>query len=141
MTNKTNESKKAEKSNETFFDDIDLNELIETTKLEILPKYDIIKEDDLTTSRKVIIESLPIKKFIEKIGKELWFMEISDNGIRYSLPCNSIALRRSLIALAIDKNTNDKTEIDFSKILGKSAFIKREQFTAKGFTQAPLKFY
>ena len=126
----------------SWLDTHDLNEVINTTNLDILPKYDIIIENDLITTRKVIIDSLPIRKFIEKANKDLDYITIIDNGIKYSLPFNSVALQRSFISLAIKESKATKQEeIDFSKILGKMYGLKREQFTAQGFTQSPLKFF
>ena len=145
----TTDKKESEKpieplENNNWLNSHDLNELIETTKLEILPKYDLIKPDDLITSRKVKILSLPVSKYIEKDGKKLnlTFITISDNDIAYSLPFNSIALQRSLLSLAIEKSKADiKENIDLSVVLNVLIGIKREQFTAKGFTQSPYKFY
>ena len=136
-------TEKTVKNTETsWLDTHDLNEVINTTNLEILPKYDIIAKDDLITTRKVVIDSLPIRKFIEKANKDLDYITIVDNGIKYSLPFNSIALQRSYIALAIkESNATKQSEIDFSKILGKTYGLKREKFTAHGYEQAPLKFY
>ena len=58
------------------------------------------------------------------------------------MPFNSKALQRSFVALAIKfSNATTKTEIDFATVLGKTVGIKREQFTAQGFTQSPLKFF
>ena len=124
--------------------DHDLTEILETSKLMILPKYDLIPENDLITSRRIRIVSLPETKQITKDGKDLVlnFITISDNDIKYSLPFNSIALQRSFIGLAIKfSNAKTKKDIDFSKVLNKLIGIKREQFTAKGFTQQPYKFY
>ena len=134
---------KTDKKDKTsWLDTHDLNEIINTTNLDILPKYEIISENDLITTRKVIIDSLPIRKFIEKANKDLDYITIIDNGIKYSLPFNSIALQRSYIALAIKESKATKqSEIDFSMILGKTYGLKREKFTAHGFEQAPLKFY
>lgn len=137
---------KTDKSNDTnsWIENHDLVELVETTNLNILPKYDMIPENDLTTSRKVVICELPKSATVEKDGQilDLNFITISDNNIKYSLPFNSKALQRSFIAMAIkeSKALNYK-DIDFSKIIGKMVGLKREQFTAKGFTQAPLKFF
>ena len=141
------DDKKAEKSikeNPNWLSQHNLNEIMETSKLDILPKYDIITENDLITSRKVVILSLPESKEIKKDDKvlNLTFITISDNDIAYSLPFNSIALQRSFITLAIQMSkAKSQKDIDFSKVLGKFVGIKREQFTAKGFTQSPLKFY
>jgi len=140
----TKETSNKVDTNETWLDSHDLNELIETTKLEILPKYDLIQEDDLLTSRKVIIESLPESKEIVKNGKtlNLTFITIRDNDIKYSLPFNSKALQRSLIQIAIKESKAIKqTDIDLSKVIGKFVGLKREQFEAKGFIQQPYKFY
>jgi len=142
--NMTKETSNKVDTNETWLDSHDLNELIETTKLEILPKYDLIQEDDLLTSRKVIIESLPESKEIVKNGKtlNLTFITIRDNDIKYSLPFNSKALQRSLIQIAIKESKAIKqTDIDLSKVIGKFVGLKREQFEAKGFIQQPYKFY
>ena len=131
-----------------MFKDIDIDELIETTKLEILPKYETIKPKDTTTERIVKIVSLPKAKFIEKkadgslLNKDLLFMTISDNSIVYSLSAESIALRRSLIALAMKLcNAEVKADIDMSVLIDKYAIIKRVEFTAKGFTQSPIQFF
>ena len=125
-----------------LFKDIDLAELLETTNMDILPKYNLISENDLTTIRKVKIEKLPYTKYIEKVEKELTFMIISDNGIKYSLSCDSIALRRSILSCAIKiTKAKDIESIDLSKIVGILLGIKREKFTAKGFTQSPFKFF
>ena len=142
----TTDKKETKKTIEplNWLDAHDLNEVFETTQLDILPKYDIIKTDDLTTIRKIKITSLPISKHLEVKGKELdlTFITISDNEMRYSLPFNSIALQRSFIGVAIKlSKAKSVAEIDFSKVLNKIIGIKREQFEAKGFTQAPFKFF
>ena len=129
---------------DSWIDTHDLNEVIETTNLDILPKYDLIKESDLITVRKVVIMSLPKNVEVVKKGKmlSLHFITISDNGINYSLPFNSIALQRSFLSIAIkESKAKSKTEIDLSKVLGKMLGLKREQFEAHGFIQAPLKFF
>lgn len=137
---KQNETEKA-----NLLDNIDLVELIETTNLDILPNFQksVIVESDLTTIRRVIINSLPTSKFIKKVGKELLFMTIIYNGIKYSLSADSIALRRSLYSLAIKEcNAKTKDDIDLSSILGKKFVIKRREFTSKsGFTASPLQFF
>lgn len=137
------EKKDASKTeSNALLDDIDLDELIETTNLDILPKYEAIDKDDLTTIRKVVIHSLPKFSYVEKVGKDLRFMVISENGVKFSLPADSIALRRSLISLAIKEcKATTKEAIDMSKVIGKMYGIKRERFEAKGFTQAPYKFF
>ena len=141
------EKKKPNKSNdsmETWLDEHNLDEIVETTNLDILPKYDIIPKDDLITIRKVVISGIPKRVDVVKDGSNLSldFLSITDSGVKYSLPFNSKALQRSYISLAIKEcKAKDKTEIDFSKIIGKMYGLKREQFTAKGFTQAPLKFF
>jgi len=142
----TKEPKKTEIK--TFLDDIDLDELVDTTWMDILPKYDLIPKDDLLTSRKVKILVLPKQKYIEKtkdgkvIDKELWFMAISDNDVKYSLNADSIALRRSIGSIAIKlSKAKVKSEIDLSKVLNVLVGIKRREFTAKGFKQAPLQFF
>jgi len=139
------DDKKTDKSVESnWLDEHNLNELIDTTNLNILPKYDMIPKDDLITTRKVVIVSLPKAVSVEKDGTmlNLQFITISDNGITFSLPFNSKALQRSLISLAIkESKAIHKKDIDFSKILGKMYGLKREQFTTKGYTQSPLKFY
>jgi len=128
--------------NISLYDDIDLDEIVETTNLNILPKYEQIAKDDLTTIRKIVILSLPKPVYIEKVKKQLRFMMISENGVKFSLPADSIALRRSLISLAIkESKAKSKDDIDMSKVIGKMYGIKREQFTAKGFTQSPFKFF
>lgn len=136
------ENDKTDKTN--WLEQHDLKEVFETTQLDILPKYDLIPTKDLKTTRKISIVSLPISKHIVKNDKELdlTFITILDNEIKYSLPFNSKALQRSFIGIAIKlSNAKSQSEIDFSKVIGKTIGIKREQFTAKGFTQAPLKFY
>jgi len=141
MTTKDN-VKSDNTENISLYDDIDLDEIVETTNLNILPKYEQIGKDDLTTIRKIIILSLPKPVYIEKVKKQLRFMMISENGVKFSLPADSIALRRSLISLAIkESKAKSKDDIDMSKVIGKMYGIKREQFTAKGFTQSPFKFF
>ena len=145
MTGKQEKAKETDNTEviENWLDNHDLDELIETTNMKILPKYEIIVENDLITSRKVIINSLPKKVFVEKANQDLEYMTIIDSGIKYSLPFNSKALQRSLISLAI-KESKAKTRetIDMSKVLGKMYIIKRKQFTSKsGFTTAPLSFF
>lgn len=142
MYNMTGEKNEAKETN--WLDDHDLDEIIETSKLDILPKYELIKKGDLITSRKIMIIGLPETKIIEKDGEtlKLTFITIKDNDIKYSLPFNSKALQRSLVSLAIkESKAKTKKDIDFSKVLGKLIGIKREEFTAKGFTQAPHKFF
>ena len=140
-------AKKPNKSNESiesWLDSHNLDEIIDTTNLDILPKYDIIQENDLITIRKVVIAGIPKRVDVVKEGTNLTldFLSITDSGVKYSLPFNSKALQRSYIALAIKEcKATNKSEIDFSKIIGKMYGLKREQFTAKGFTQAPLKFF
>jgi len=131
-----------------MFKDIDIDELIKTSKLEILPKYETIQPKDLTTERLIKIVSLPKAKYIEKkadgsiLDKNLLFMVISDNGIDYSLSAESIALRRSLIVLAMKLcNAETKDDIDMSILIDKFAIIKRVQFKAKGFVQQPIQFF
>jgi len=140
---KTNKTIKTNDSN-SWLDQHDLNELIETSNLDILPKYEIIKEDDLITSRRVIIDSLPkhVSTIKNNTNLELEYVNIIDSEIKYSLPFNSKALQRSFIILAIkESNAKEPKDIDFSKLIGKMYGLKREQFTAKGYTQSPLKFY
>ena len=141
---KTDKTIKTNDSNDSWLDQHDLNELIETSNLDILPKYEIIKENDLITSRKVIIDSLPkhVSTVKNNTNLELEYVNIMDSEIRYSLPFNSKALQRSFIILAIkESNAKKPNEIDFSKLIGKMYGLKREQFTTKGFTQSPLKFF
>ena len=143
------DDKKTDKTNKTIESDSwlnehDLTELINTTNLNILPKYDMIPENDLITTRKVVITSLPKAVSVMKDNTmlNLHFITISDNGISFSLPFNSKALQRSLISLAIkESKAINKKDIDFSKVIGKMFGLKREQFESKGFIQAPLKFY
>jgi len=143
------DDKKTVKTDDSWLDEHNLNEIVDTTNLNILPKYDAIPENDLITTRKVIIESLPIDKHVVKKDKtelDLTFITISDNGIKFSLPFNSKALQRSLISLAIkESKAMNKKDIDFSKILGKMYGLKREQFSVERngivFTQSPLKFF
>ena len=136
------ENKKTNKSVKSWLDNHDLNELITTTNKDIKPKYEMIPKGNTDIIRKVIIISLPKDFISEKKGLELTAMTINDTGIEYSLPFDSVALQRSLISLAI-KECDAKTvkDIDLSKVIGKMYGIKREQFTAKGFTQSPLKFF
>lgn len=143
MTTDKKETKET-KETKNWLDSHDLQEIYNTTMLKILPKYDLIQEKDLTTMRKIQILSLPIDKIIEKDNEtlDLTFINISDNDVSYSLPFNSKALQRSLIALAINVcNAKSIKEIDLSKIIGKTIGIKREQFVSHGFTQSPLKFF
>lgn len=131
----------------SMIDDIDLDELIETTQLEILPDFakEVIIKDDFKTVRKVIIESLPVFKEIdsEKFKGTIRVMKIIDNGVIYSLKADSIALRRSLFALDITMNqVKDKKDIDISRLIGKTVAIKRIQFTNKaGQTNQALQFF
>lgn len=143
MTTDKKETKETKQA-KNWLDFHDLKEIYETTMLKILPKYEMIKKDDLTTMRKIKILSLPIDKIVEKDNEtlDLTFINISDNDVSYSLPFNSKALQRSLISLAINVcNAKSISEIDLSKVIGKIIGIKRERFTAKGFTQSPLKFF
>lgn len=141
MTKNTNTSDKS------ILDNINLDELIKTTNLEILPNYtkDVILDNDLKTIRQVIIESLPEAKDIEseKFTGQRLFMKIKDNGILYNLSADSVSLRRSLIALDIqENNVQSKDEIDLSRLIGKMYNIKRVKFTSKnGLTNTALNFF
>lgn len=127
--------------------DIDIDELIETTNLNILPDYakEIIPKDDFQTTRKVVIETLPKIKNIdtEKFTGKRRFMTISDNGILYSVAIDSISFYRSFIALDIKINkVKEKKDIDLSRLIGKTVGIKRIQFTNKdGLTNQCLNFF
>lgn len=141
---KTENTDNTVETDESIFSDIDLTEIVKTTNLDIKPKYDLIPKGDLLTIRNVSIVSLPKYKLVIVDGAEmnLMFMELNDNGIIYSLPCSSVALRRSIVAIAIRLcGAKTQAEIDISKVIGTQLCIKREQFTAKGFTQSPLKFF
>lgn len=135
-----------------LYDDIDISEIVETTNMDILPKYDKIPKGNLDIARRISIGKIPYYKFIpkDKDGKEInaWlrFMEILDNGIRYSLSADSVALRRSLNSCAIKvlRITDSKefnAETDLQCLEGMTLIVKRRQFKAKGFTQAPLQFF
>jgi len=146
-----NEKDKKEKTVKDFpkkadlWSGIDTNEILETSKLEILPSFNklVIKEKDFNTVKHVVIAKLPYAKYIEKVGRELLFMEVICDGIRYSLPADSIALRRSLISLAIKEcEAKEPSEIDINAIVGKTYAIKRREFTSKsGFISSPLQFF
>lgn len=127
--------------------DIDMDELIKTTNLNILPDYakEVIIKDDFLTSRKVIIDSLPVWKDIK--GKN-WsgrrrIMTIIDNGKRYNAIIDSTSFMRSLIALDIKMNkVIDKYGIDLSRLIGKEVGIHRIQFTNKnGLLNQALNFF
>ena len=140
---------KTEKTEKSWLDGINLTELIETTNMDIKPKYSLIPKDDFLTIRRVSIISLPITKDVVKNKGtknektlSLSFMEISDNGIIYSLPANSMSLRRSIISCAITlSEIKDIKDLDLSVVLGKLLGIKREKFTAKGYDAQALKFF
>jgi len=129
----------------SWIDTINLDELIETTNLNIIPKFDLIAKGDLITTVKAKILSIPKEKELtKKDGEKLTIpiMEVEVQGIKYQLFCSSIALQRSIISLAIKEcNADTRDKIDLSKIIGKTYNLKRDEFTAKGFTQAPLKFF
>ena len=136
-----------EKAKESFFDDINLKEIVKTTNMDILDKYDLIEADDNTTIRKVKIIELPKKVLVKEIkgkpfNKKLWFMTISDNGKLYSLNADSISLRRSIVSLAI-KLSKAKTEqeIDFEKILNVLVGICRTKFEDSFGIHTPYNFF
>lgn len=132
------------KQKKSWLGNHDLDEVIETTNLDILPKFDLINDGDLETTKHIKLLGLPFSKEIEKDGKELTltFLEISHKGIKYSLPFNSKALQRSFLSIAIKEcSAENPSEIDLSIMLGKKVGIKREQFKAKGFTQSPYKLF
>lgn len=136
-----------EKENSAIPDNIDISELIETTNLNILENFanTIIPKDDFQTTRRIIIESLPKVKDIDtkKFKGTRRFMTISDNGILYSLPIDSISLYRSFIALDIKMNdVKEKSEIDLSRLIGRQVGIKRIEFTNKdGLVNQCLNFF
>jgi len=141
---KPNEINETNDFDDSWLDKHDLDEIIKTTNLNILPKYEIIQENDLLTTRKVIIDGIPKRVDVIKdnTNLKLLYLTIIDSGVHYSLPLNSIALQRSYIALAIKEcKATSKEQIDFSKIIGKMYGLKRETFTSKGYTQSPLKFF
>ena len=128
---------------------LDLTEIVETTNLDIKPKFLAIPKDDFLTVRKVQIISLPVQKDVildkgkktERAGK-LFYMEINDNDVIYSLPANAVALRRSIIACAVKlSGAVDEKGIDLSIVLNKLLGIKRVSFTAKGFIAQSLIFF
>lgn len=131
----------------SIIDDIDLNELIKTTNLNIIEKYNLIPTDDLTTARRVVIKSLPKPVFVKKIkntefNKYLLFMTISDNGKLYSINVDAISTRRSLIACAIKtSNIANKDDIDLSVLIDKMVGIKRTSFKDSYGIHTPLNFY
>lgn len=145
MSKQTKDKTVSDKEN--IPNNIDINELIETTKMNILPDYakKVIPRDDFQTSRRVIIESLPKEKNIKsnKWSGKRTFMTISDNGILYSVAIDSISFYRSLIALDIKmNNVETKDDIDLSRLLGKMVGIKRIQFTNKdNLTNQCLNFF
>ena len=136
-----------EKEKSAITDNIDISELIETTNLNILENFanTIIPKDDFQTTRRIIIESLPKVKDIDtkKFKGTRRFMTISDNGILYSLPIDSISLYRSFIALDIKMNdVKEKSEIDLSRLIGRQVGIKRIEFTNKdGLVNQCLNFF
>lgn len=135
-------SKETKKTNDSWLDEHDLTEVIETAKLKILEQYNLIPKDDFITTRKVIIQTLPERKFIEKANRELEVMVISDNGIKYNLWFNSKSLQRSFLKLAIHfSKAESKEQIDLSKPIGKLVGLKRIQFKAQGYDAQALNFY
>ena len=129
----------------------DLEELVNTANLKILPPFNFINEDDLKTTLSIIIKDLPkTKHIISKDGSidaNIPYAIILFNGIEYSLQSGSKGLQRSMIIKAIEltqvklKKTITKDEIDLSILIDKMFSIKREKFTAKGFTQSPYKIF
>lgn len=131
----------------TLLDNIDMDELVGTTNLDIIDKYDIIDKDDTTTIRKVVIKSLPEPKFIKEIkgkpfNKYLLYMLISDSGKLYSLNVDAISTRRSIGSIAIKLcKAKTKEQVDLSIVIGKLVGIKREAFTTSYGEHKPLKFF
>lgn len=142
------------KQEKSWIDGHNLDELLSTTNLDILPDFskEVIREGNLTTSRKVIIETLPERKEIsDKQGntKKADYITISDNGIIYQCPCGK-ACQRSLISLAIKlkqkelkRKLKDKSEIDLSIILGKVAIARRRVFKTDDMDEPaqPIQFF
>lgn len=142
MPKDTKEANKNDNSNETsVFDDINLDELINTTNLNISDKYDMIDADDLKTIRKVKIVELPVRKNVKKFNKDLLFMKISDNDKVFSIGADSISLRRSLLACAIKLcNAETKEQIDLSVLIGKLVNIQRTEFKDSYGKHTPYNF-
>lgn len=135
------------KTDKSVLDGINIDELIETTKMEILPDYakEILKPHDLFTSRKVIIDSLPTWKEIDtpKWKGTRRFMTILDNSRKYQVAIDSKSFLRSLVALDIKINdVKQKSDIDLSRLIGLEVGIKRIEFTNKdGLINEALNFY
>ena len=129
----------------------DLEELVNTANLKILPPFNFINEDDLKTTLNIIIRDLPKTKHViskdKTIDANIPYAIVEFNGIEYSLQSGSKALQRSMIIKAIEytqmklKKTITKNEIDLSILIDKMFSIKREKFTTKGFTQSPYKIF
>lgn len=145
------DKKETTKTPKTWLDEHDLDEIINTTHMEIIDTYNIIEKDDLLHSRKVIIETLPEIKVVEKgehQGLELTTMNITDQGKLYQLLLNAKSTQRSIIRMAIlesekqlNRKIKDKSEIDMSLIIGKLYLLKRERVKVKGYPeQRPLIF-
>lgn len=151
MVDKTKETIDKDDSIETseWLGNHDFNEIIETTNMEILDKYDLIPKDDFTKIRKVKIMTLPTTKQVDskEFKGKMTTMTINDSGKLYNLRCNSIATQRSIIQMAIKESQKhlkrklkDKKEIDMSLILGKLYNLSRKSFKAQGFNAQALVF-
>ncbi len=147
MTNtKKTESKQTIDTTKTpnWLDNHNLDEIFSTTKLGILEKYNLIPDDDFTTVRKVMIQTLPEAKEVEKDGKKvcIYVMEIRDGLTTYQLSASSLALQRSILECAIKlSKAKDKSEIKLDSVLNKLVGIKRVAFKAQGFDATALKFF
>lgn len=129
----------------------DLEELVKTANLKILPPFNFIEEGDLETTLEIILRDLPKSKHVEskdkKIDAIIPYAVVEFKGILYSLQSGSKALQRSILTKAIEftqaklRRIITKDEIDLSTVIDKTFKIKRDEFTAQGFTQAPYKIF
>lgn len=135
------------KTDKSVLDDIDIDNVIKTANMDILPDYanEVIPKDDFKTIRKVIIETLPTFKEIDtkKFKGTRKFMQISDNNVIFQLAIDSKSLMRSLVALDVKMHVvKEKKELDLSRLIGKMVGIKRVEFTNKdGYINQCLNFF
>lgn len=127
--------KETENTSKNWLDEHNIDEILETEKLDIKDEFSI-PENDFTTVRKIKICSMPyIKKGIKTKTHgiiDAYFVDIKENGIDKVLWYESKVLQRSFIATAIKLcNAKTKSELDLSVMLGKMVNIRRISFTDK----------